>query len=397
MTKGALDGVKIVDLSRMAPGPFCSMMLGDMGAEVIKVEAPPTSRIIASKIINDAETRKKAASNPLNRNKRSIVLDLKEKDGIKILHQLCEEADVFIEGFRPEVVTRLGCNYETIKEINPSIIYSSISGYGQTGPYKDLVGHDVNYISVGGALGLIGSKNGTPSIPYNLIADFAAGGMNAAYSIVCALFSRTNTGRGQKIDTAMSDGVTYLLSAISGEYFNSGLIPKPGQMTLNGGVPYYNVFECQDGKYISLGCIEPNFWKNLCSTLNLEQFASSQHNEHEYQLIMRELEATFKTKRRDEWWDIFREAEDVAAAPVYEFNEVLDDPHMKARNMFIEAGSVDGTVVTQVGFGSKFTDTPGAVRNLGTIPGADSENILREIGYSADEIKKMVDSKVVFA
>ena len=258
------------------------------------------------------------------------------------------------------------------------------------------MGHDVNYISVGGALGLIGSKNGTPSIPYNLIADFAAGGMNAAYSIVCALFSRTSTGRGQKIDTAMSDGVTYLLSAISGEYFNSGLIPKPGQMTLNGGVPYYNVFECQDGKYISLGCIEPNFWKNLCSTLNLEQFTSSQHNEHEYQSIMRELEATFKTKKRDEWWDIFREAEDVAAAPVYEFNEVLDDPHMKARNMFIEAGSVDGTVVTQVGFGSKLTGTPGAVRNLGTIPGADSENILREIGYSAYEIKKMVDSEVVF-
>ena len=196
MKKSALDGIKIVDLSRMAPGPFCSMMLGDMGADVIKVEAPPTARIIASRTVNDPQNRKNAATNPLNRNKRSIVLDLKKEEGIKILHQLCQDADVFLEGFRPEVVTRLGCGYETIKEINPSIIYCSISGYGQTGPYKDLVGHDINYISVGGALGLIGSENGKPSIPYNLIADFAAGGMNAAFSIVCALFSRSNTHEG---------------------------------------------------------------------------------------------------------------------------------------------------------------------------------------------------------
>ena len=396
MKKSALDGIKIVDLSRMAPGPFCSMMLGDMGADVIKVEAPPTARIIASRTINDPQNRKNAATNPLNRNKRSIVLDLKKEEGIKILHQLCQDADVFLEGFRPEVVTRLGCGYETIKEINPSIIYCSISGYGQTGPYKDLVGHDINYISVGGALGLIGSENGKPSIPYNLIADFAAGGMNAAFSIVCALFSRSNTHEGQKIDIAMSDGVTYLLSAISGEYFKSGEAPKPGQMTLNGGAPYYNVFECEDGKYISLGCIEPNFWRNLCRTLKLDQFLDSQHNTDQYEEIMSELQTLFKTKKRDEWWDLFRQTEDVAAAPVYDFNEVLEDPHIKARGMFIQAGTVDETVITQVGFGSKLMNTPSSIRKLGTIPGADSENILREMGYSANEIKSLINSEIIF-
>ncbi len=397
ITKTALDGIKIVDLSRMAPGPFCSMMLGDMGADVIKVDAPPTARIIANKTSNDPQNRKIAATNPLNRNKRSIILDLKKEVGIEVLHQICRDADIFIEGFRPGVVNRLGCDYETIKKINPSIIYCSISGYGQTGPYKDLVGHDVNYISIGGALGLIGTEDDRPSIPYNIIADFAAGGMNAAFSIVCALFSRTNTGEGQQIDISMSDGVTYLLSSISGEYFRSGTVPKPGQMTLNGGVPYYNVFECEDGKYISLGCIEPNFWRNLCLTLGLNKFSDSQHDTEKYAEIMQNLKTIFMTKKRDEWWDLFRKTKDIAAAPVYDFDEVVGDPHSKARDMFIQAGTIDGDPITQVGIGSKLMNTPGSIRTLGRIPGADSEDILEEIGYSKDEIKLLMGAKAVFS
>ncbi|MEC8891535.1 MAG: CaiB/BaiF CoA-transferase family protein, partial [Chloroflexota bacterium] len=207
MSTGPLEGIKVIDLTRMAPGPFCTMMLGDMGASVTKVEAPPSSRISSFRKASEGEVARISAWNPLNRNKRSIILDLKMEEARLAFYEICKEADVVVEGFRPGVVDRLGCDYETINRINESIVYCSISGYGQTGPYRDLVGHDINYISIGGALGIIGSSDGTPSIPYNIIADFAAGGMNAAFSIVAALVARSSSGKGQSIDISMSDGV----------------------------------------------------------------------------------------------------------------------------------------------------------------------------------------------
>ena len=204
----ALKGIKVVDLSRMAPGPFCTMALGDLGAEVIRVEEPGGGRMARERGAGaeQAEVRRRAAFNALNRNKRSIALNLKHQDAQGVLHRLVEDADVFVEGFRPGVVSRLGCDYETLAEINRKLVYCSLSGYGQDGPYSDLVGHDINYISVGGALGVIGASEGPPIIPYNIIADYAGGGFHAAMAILAALMARQHTGRGQYVDIAMSDG-----------------------------------------------------------------------------------------------------------------------------------------------------------------------------------------------
>ena len=290
---GPLSGFRILDLTRMAPGPFCTMMFGDMGADVIRIDPPPSSRISNRGLLPRQEEARNITWNPLTRNKRSIVIDLKEEGAREVFYQLCKNADVLVEGFRPGVVKRLGCDYETVRSVNEKIIYCSISGYGQTGPYKDLVGHDINYISIGGALGMIASSDGTPAIPYNIIADFAAGGMHAAFSIVSALLHRERTGIGQSIDIAMSDGVSYLLAAAAGEHLRSWLLPTPGEMTLNGGVPFYNVFQCLDGKFISIGCIEGWFWENLCSAIEMKEFSKAQFDKENYAVIFEAMKGQF--------------------------------------------------------------------------------------------------------
>ena len=207
----ALQGIKIVDLTKHAPGPFCTMVLGDLGAEVTRVEQAVT-KSDRGRHWDDKKERRDAAFNALNRNKRSIALNLKHSVSKKILHALCEQADVFVEGFRPGVVDRLGCDYATISSINPRIVYCSISGFGQSGPYRTLAGHDINYISIGGALHAIGERGGPPAIPQNILADYAAGGLHAAVGILSALMARGHTGKGQFVDISMTDGVIYLLS-----------------------------------------------------------------------------------------------------------------------------------------------------------------------------------------
>ena len=392
MNTGALGLAKlrIVDLTRMAPGPFCTMVLGDMGAEVIRVEEPGGGRLKRSPPLGQAEAdhkseRRKAAFNALNRNKRSIALNLKSPQAQDILHRMCQNADVFVEGFRPGVVTRLGCDYDTLSTINPNLIYCSISGYGQNGPYSNLVGHDINYISVGGALGLIGPENGAPTIPYNIIADYAAGGMQAVIGILAALIARQHTGRGQYVDIAMSDGVAYMLAAVASNYFADGMVPKRGSMTLNGGVPYYNVYECKDGEYISLGCIEPWFWEALCRALDREDFIPYEFNTDHYQEIFSYFRETFKTRTRDEWWDYLTNAGDIAVAKIYSMSDLFDDPQLRHRKMVEEVGHIDGEAVRHVGIGPKLSQTPGSIRSLGVEIGTHTDDILMEVGFSTSE------------
>ncbi|MEC9321897.1 MAG: CaiB/BaiF CoA-transferase family protein [Chloroflexota bacterium] len=392
MSTGPLEGIKVIDLTRMAPGPFCTMMLGDMGASVTKVEAPPSSRISSFRKASEGEVARISAWNPLNRNKRSIILDLKMEEARLAFYEICKEADVVVEGFRPGVVDRLGCDYETINRINESIVYCSISGYGQTGPYKDLVGHDINYISIGGALGIIGSSDGTPSIPYNIIADFAAGGMNAAFSIVAALVARSSSGKGQSIDISMSDGVAYLLAASTGEYLRDGTVARPGKMTLNGGAPYYNVFRCLDGKYISIGCIETWFWENLCKAIGLETFGQVQFDQDKYEDIFQAMRSRFATRTREDWWMELSSLEDIAVAPVLDMSEMETDPHIKQRNMVVDAGIFDKEPVKQIGIGPKFSKTPGSIRSLGRMPGEDTFTVLSESGISKSDIEKLFQS-----
>ena len=390
----ALEGIKVVDLSRMAPGPFCTMALGDLGADVIRVEEPGGGRMARERGTGtaQAEIERRAAFNALNRNKRSIALNLKHSDAQGVLHQLVEDADVFVEGFRPGVVSRLGCDYETLKEINPRLVYCSLSGYGQDGPYADLVGHDINYISVGGALGVIGASEGPPIIPYNIIADYAGGGFHAAMAILAALMARQHTGRGQYVDIAMSDGVAYMLASLMSEYFATGAVPTRGEMGLNGGAPYYNVYRCKDGGYISVGCIEPWFWSALCQALGREDLIVGQFEPGRAAYVRSELESVFATKDRDEWWELLSGRLNIAVAKVSSLDEVVVDIQNVHRKMVVDVGEVDGRPVQQVGIGPKLSETPGSIRSLGATVGQHTEEVLSELGYSCGEIAALRES-----
>ena len=388
----ALDGVKIIDLSRMAPGPFCTMVLGDLGADVIRVEEPGGGRMARERAGgsgDEAAVRRRAAFNALNRNKRSVALNLKDPAAQAVLRRLAESADVFVEGFRPGVASRLGCDYDTLSAVNPRLVYCSISGYGQDGPYANLVGHDINYISVGGALGAIGQAGGAPVIPYNIIADYAGGGFHAAAAILAALMARERTGRGQRVDVAMSDGVAYMLAALMSEYFAAGAIPKRGEASLNGGAPYYNVYRCRDGRYLSVGCIEPWFWSTLCRGIGREDLIDGQFDPDRAANIKRELAAVFETRDREDWWRELSNIDNIAVAKVYDIGEVVSDPQNIHRRMIIKAGDIDGETVRQVGIAPKLSDTPGSVRALGATVGQHTDQILTDLGISQEEIARM--------
>lgn len=391
---GALEGIRVIDLSRMAPGPFCTMALGDLGADVIRVEEPGGGRMARERAgdTDEAEVRRRSAFNALNRNKRSIALNLKHPDAQEVLHHLVGDADVFIEGFRPGVVSRLGCDYESLSEINSRLVYCSLSGYGQDGPYSNLVGHDINYISVGGALGVIGADDGPPVIPYNIIADYAGGGLHAAMAILAALMARQHTGKGQYVDIAMSDGVAYMLASLFSEYFATGAVPARGAMGLNGGAPYYNVYKFRDGKYISVGCIEPWFWSTLCRTLGREDLIEDQFDSERSEFVKSELESVFAAKDRDEWWELLSAIDNIAVAKVSSLDEVATDPQNLHREMLVEAGNVDGAPVRQVGIGPKLSNTPGSIRTLGATVGQHTKEILDDLGYTSDQIAVLMES-----
>lgn len=396
----ALEGIKVLDLSRLAPGPFCSMLLGDLGADVLLVEAPPDQLpgrgMAVPRPAGDGPrpVSRGAAFNALGRNKRSIVINLREEEGRKVFHKLARDADVVLEGFRPGVVKRLGVDYETVRAINPRIVYCSLSGYGQEGPYSQLVGHDINYISIGGALGLIGWPDSPPAIPMNLLADFAGGGMHAAFAILAALIARDRTGAGQYVDIAMSDGVLYLLaSAVSG-VLASGAVPGRGSTMLNGGVPHYNVYECADGKWISIGSLEPHFWANLCKTLEREDLIPHQNSREKRDEIAAFFTSAFKAKPRDDWFEILQRT-DICAAPVYDLAEALEDPQNVARQMVIEVDHPELGKVKQVGVGPKLSETPGSVRSVAPTPGQHTEEVLLGAGYSSEEVAKLREAGVV--
>ena len=393
----ALDGIKVIDLSRMAPGPFCTMVLGDLGAEVIRVEEPGGGRMARERASGGDQDRaiRNAAFNALNRNKRSIALNLKDDSAQKVLHQLVGDADVFVEGFRPGVVSRLGCDFDTLSGINPRLVYCSLSGYGQDGPYSGLVGHDINYISVGGALGVIGDQNGPPVIPYNIIADFAGGGLHAATAILAAIIARGHTGRGQYVDVAMSDGVTYMLASLLSAYFSEGVVARPGAMSLNGAAPYYNVYRCRDGRYLSVGCIEPWFWEALCRALGRNDLVPMQFDESRAEYIKGELRDIFVTKDRDDWWKTLSGRDNIAVAKVSSLDEVASDPQNLHREMVIQAGEVNGQPVSQVGIGPKLSETPGSVRFTGAMTGQHTDEILGKLGYSEEDIAGLRGSGAV--
>lgn len=387
----ALDGIKVLDLTRVAPGSLCTMMLGDMGAEVIKVEQlpEPGARRAGSGISPiDEEGIERAAYYALNRNKKSVGINLKSDGGRDIFYRLAQEADVIVEGFRPGVMKRLGVDYHSVSRTNPRIIYCSITGYGQDGPYQMLPGHDVNYISMGGALNLIGPAEGPPVIPLNLVGDYAGGTLHAVIGILLAIIARERTGKGQYVDISMTDGVTSLLAAVASDYFYSGSVPKRERNLLGGGAPCYNVYETKDGHYISLGCLEPWFWESLCRALGREDFVPHQWDDDQQGEMLCYFSEVFLTKTRDEWFEELR-GKDVPVAKVYALNEVFSDPQLLHRQMLVEADHPSKGKIRQVGIAIKLSDTPGEIRSLSPFFGEHTDEVLQDLGYSVKEIEKL--------
>jgi crotonobetainyl-CoA:carnitine CoA-transferase CaiB-like acyl-CoA transferase len=335
------------------------------------------------------DEEREVAFNSLERNKRGLVLNFRIEEARQVFYQLAKKADVIVEGFRPGVVKRLKVDYDTIKEMNPRIVYCSVAGYGQTGPYSNMVGHDINYISIGGALGVIGLPNGAPVIPQNLIADFAAGGMNATIGILAALLNRDKTGKGQYVDIGLADGVVSLMAQPLGWFLSGRSTPRRGADLLNGGVPYYNIYETKDGKYISIGSLEPWFYEALCKALGREDFIPYQDTEGEKrQEIFAAFRQIFRTRTRDEWFQYLSQW-DICVGRVLEIEEIASDPQVLERKMVVELDHPKYGKVRQVGISQKLSDTPGSVRRFGPLHGQHTDEILRELGYNRERIQAL--------
>jgi crotonobetainyl-CoA:carnitine CoA-transferase CaiB-like acyl-CoA transferase len=378
---GALTGVNVLDLSRLLPGPYCSMILADHGARVIAVE---DKRFLADGLF----------FNLINRNKEHMSLNLKTEKGKEIFFRLIQNSDVLLEGFRPGVVDRLGVDYETVREVNPKIIYCSISGYGQDGPFRDRVGHDANYLSYAGVLDLIGEADRPPSIPGVQIADIAGGGMNAAIGILLALFAREKTGKGQYIDISMTDGMVALLPTALFFRQLTGKGPARADEFLSHRYACYNTYETADGRFISIGAVENRFWTQLCDLLGVPEYVKLQYDDPRRNEIIDYMRKAFKQKTLDEWDAVLGDL-DICWGRVQSLSEVLKDPLFRQRQMVVEIKGNDGKTSKTLGVPVKLSETPGAVRTPPVDFGESTEVILRELGYSEEEIKALEEKEVI--
>lgn len=375
MTKNsALSGITVLDLSRLLPGPYCSMILADHGARVIAVE----------------DKRYKADGhfvNMLYRNKEHMSLDLKSQKGKEIFFELAKKADIVLEGFRPGVTARLGIDYESVKKVNPTIIYCSITGYGQTGPYSNRVGHDANYLGIAGVLDLIGEPGKPPSIPGVQFADIAGGGMNSALGILLALHAREKTGKGQYIDISMTDAMAAFLPIALFFQQATGQIPERSDNMLSHRYACYNTYETKDKKFLTICAVEHKFWKILCELLAALEYIPLQYDENRRVEIIDFMRNTFKQKTFEEWKNIFGEL-DVCWGPVNNLKEAMQDEHLRHREMFVEFTNEHGKPVPTIGIPVNLSETPGSLRSQAPSFGKDTEKVLAELGYTKDEIQK---------
>ncbi|MDO8567778.1 MAG: CaiB/BaiF CoA-transferase family protein [Dehalococcoidales bacterium] len=398
MSQDLLQNVKILDLARNAPGAFCTMTLGDLGAEIIKVETPQHGKPITGSGVSplpDAKGEKKAAYDALNRNKKSIAIDLKLGKGRDIFYKLVGQADVIVEGFRPGASARLKIDYDSLRAVNPGIVYCSITGYGQDGPYRDLPGHDINYISVAGALSMIGYPDRPPAIPMNLIGDYAGGALYAVIGILAGLLAKRTSGEGRYLDIAMTDGAMALLSRLGNEYFRDGAVPGRGQDRWNGGTPSYNSYQTRDGKYISIGCLEPVFWENLCTALELKELIPLQFTGGDKAAeVTATLKATFLTRTRDEWFAFLKD-KNICIAPVYDFDEAINDPQIVHRKLVTEISHPKLGKVRQLALPIKISGTAWQVKSTAPFLGQHTDIILKGLGYQTGEIKALREAGTI--
>ncbi len=389
-----LDGIKILELARVAPGEFCTMLLADMGADVLKIETPQDAE----------EDPRRAAFAFVNRNKKSLALNLKAPEGQAIFRRLAATADVIVEGFRPGVTRRLGADYETIRAVNPRIVYCSLSGFGQDGPYRDYPAHDMNYLSLAGVLGLIGEPDRKPAIPLNIIADYAGASLHGALGVALALFARERSGQGQHVDVSYLDTTVALLAATPNmRYFwSDGVAPRRGAGFLGGSYPYYAIYETKDGKLLTIGCTEPWLWENFCRAIGHpelarfarrpDQFVRAANAEEE--AARRAIEAIIGTRDRDEWFDLLVRA-DVCVGKVYDVEEMARDPQIAHRQMIVEVDHPVHGKIKQFGVALKMSETPGSVRTAAPYRGEHTDEALRVLGLSAEEIRALRDRRVV--
>lgn len=396
----ALEGIRIIELVHLPPGELCTMILGDLGADIIKVEPLPQSGGRGAGVYGgkEAEALKTAqATNALNRNKKSIRINLKSEEGRKVFYRLVENADVVVEGFRPGAVKRMGVDYETLSRINPRLIYCSLSGYGQDGPYSQNPGHDINYISIAGALNLIGWPGQQPAIPLNLLGDFAGASLNGALGIMAAIIARQHTGQGQMVDISYTDSVITIMTFFLQIYLGAGLTFPRGEWALAGGYPYYKTYTTKDGKLISLGCVEPWFWENFCKAVGRDDLKSYSFNaahftagpsDPKWKEVENDVRSIFLTRTRDEWFD-FLIANDVPVGKVYSLDEVFTDPQLLHRKMLLEFDHPTLGKVKQPGISIKLSTTPGQVRSLAPYAGEHTGEIMKALGYTDSEIESL--------
>jgi crotonobetainyl-CoA:carnitine CoA-transferase CaiB-like acyl-CoA transferase len=385
---GPLSSLKMLDFSTLLPGPYATMMLADMGADILWVDAVKGD-------IDKEDTRAVFMREYLGRSKRSIALDLKRPEAITIVKRLVNEYDIIVEQFRPGVMERLGLDYHSIVSVNPIIIYCSITGYGQTGPYKDRAGHDINYLATAGVSSHSGRKKNGPILSGIQIADVAGGSLHAVSGILAAVIQRIQTGEGQYIDISMTDGSFALNSIHGAEYLSGGSEPKLESTILNGG-SYYDYYETKDGRYFSVGSLEPKFFLQLLQVMkkygNVEIDPDSQLNNQKD--IKSQLSKTFKKKNYDDWCTTFSEI-DACVEPVLTFSEAAQHSQLNARKMIVDVPADNGIYKKQIGNPLKFSLSETDYRHIGVPPGAHSKEILLEIGFTESELKILFDQGIV--
>lgn len=382
-----LNDLTILDLSRHLPGPYATMVLADLGARVIKIEEPMLGDVVRWTSPWVAGTSSLFLQ--LNRNKESVTLNLKIPAAKEIFFKLVERADVLVESFRPGVTERLGIHYNALKKINPRIIYCSISGYGQEGPHRERAGHDINYIARAGLLGLNTAAQGTPILPPMQIADLAAGALFSLVGILSALFAREKSGEGKHIDTSMLDGTLALLPVAFSRTMAGTSLPVGEKMELTGELPFYNVYQTADGKFLALGALEPKFWENFCKAIGKpqlipKQFASGPERDEVFQ----ELRTTLASRSQAEWINQFEEL-DVCCEPVKTIDEAVSDPQVQHRRMVRRVPHPSLGEVKQLGSPLKFSGCGECPMKPAPELGEHTEEVLTESGYSKSEISKL--------
>jgi alpha-methylacyl-CoA racemase len=389
----AVSDIRVLDLSRLLPGGFCSLLLADFGAEVLKVEDTGMGDYIrwSPPYYEGADdSAKSALFLALNRGKRSIRLDLKSAEGKDVLLRLVREYDVVLESFRPGVMERLGVGYERLRDENPRLVYCAISGYGQDGPYTGRSGHDMNYLGLNGLLGLSGEADGPPVQAAGQIADLGGGALMAAFGIMAALRERERSGEGQLVDVSMFDGSLAWLAMVAAQYLADGVVPRRGSLPLAGGLICYRPYACRDG-WVTLGALEPKFWQAWCRGVGREDLVEKQF-EGAGSEAHAEVERIFLERTRDEW-SAFASEHDCCLEPVLDLDEALDSELVRAREMVVKLDQPGAAPpVRLLGVPVKLSRTPGAPAGPGPALGEHTEEVLSALGYSADEVAALLES-----